>query len=165
MSRTGRDEAKKFLVDGMLGSLARKLRILGFDTIYDKESSDPTLISKALSGKRVLVTSDILLHRQAMRQRVECILVKSRDDKGRLYEIFTKAGFYHSNIEGKPSRCSVCNGELIVTSTKTSDGRQVYACYTCGKTYWKGSHWYKLEKLFQELNLMLRKDQQTRFAE
>ena len=32
-------EDPMFLVDGMLGSLARKLRILGFDTLYDSKST------------------------------------------------------------------------------------------------------------------------------
>ncbi|MFQ6135141.1 MAG: Mut7-C RNAse domain-containing protein, partial [Nitrososphaerales archaeon] len=34
----------KFVVDGMLGSLARKLRIFGYDTVYDAKIGDKEIL-------------------------------------------------------------------------------------------------------------------------
>ena len=47
MSEIPNKEQPRFLVDGMLGSLARKLRILGFDTVYDPKSEDDELRTSA----------------------------------------------------------------------------------------------------------------------
>jgi len=44
-------ENPKFLVDGMLGKLARKLRIFGFDTTYLSNTDDDNLIKLELKPK------------------------------------------------------------------------------------------------------------------
>jgi uncharacterized protein len=143
-----------FLLDGMLGSLTRKLRILGFDTLYDPKSDDAHLLRLAIDMKRCLVTSDIALYVIARRAKVDSILITSRTEKGRLFEIFSKIGV--SKIDNsKPPRCSVCNGKLEV-SGNDEQGRLIFKCSDCGKEYWKGSHWKKLSSLFHEVDLMLR---------
>ncbi|MGI0081019.1 MAG: Mut7-C RNAse domain-containing protein, partial [Nitrososphaerales archaeon] len=68
----------KFLVDGMLGSLSTKLRILGFDTLYDKESSDLQLLEIAKESGRILLTSDHELLLRGKRSQVICIVVYQR---------------------------------------------------------------------------------------
>ena len=142
-----------FLVDGMLGSLARKLRILGFDTLYDSKSNDQELLKMAIETKRCLVTSDVDLWLIA-RRRVDSILIGSRSERGRLFEVLAKIG--ESEIdETKIPRCSVCNGHLEDSGRQDKD-RIIYICPSCGKHYWKGSHWKKLSMLFREVNLMLR---------
>ncbi|MGI0047755.1 MAG: Mut7-C RNAse domain-containing protein, partial [Nitrosotalea sp.] len=47
-----------FVVDAMLGNLARKLRILGYDSKYDSSIEDSILLNLAEGQKRVLVTKD-----------------------------------------------------------------------------------------------------------
>ena len=142
-----------FLVDGMLGSLARKLRILGFDTLYDSKSNDQELLKMAKETKRCLVTSDIDLCLTARRRRVDSILISSRSDRGRLFEVLAKIG--ESAIDGtKVPRCSVCN-ELLEDLGRMNKDQTIYTCVTCGKHYWKGSHWKKLSVLFREVDLML----------
>ena len=42
----------------MLGSLARKLRIFGYDTLYFREGSDAELERVAIAEDRVIVTAD-----------------------------------------------------------------------------------------------------------
>jgi len=144
----------KFLVDGMLGSIARKLRILGFDTIYDSESNDRQLLAMARETGRYLVTSDHELFISSKRLKVASILVTSRSEKSRLFEIFSKTK--STGIPKFPlaSRCSVCNGELF-ESRMREDQMQIYTCKNCGKDFWHGSHWKKLTVLFSEVQKML----------
>ena len=47
-----------FFADAMLGRLARWLRMLGYDTAYEKVISDGSLISRAVTEQRWLLTRD-----------------------------------------------------------------------------------------------------------
>ena len=142
------------LLDGMLGSLTRKLRILGFDTLYDPKSEDAQLLQTAKDTKRYLATSDIALFIIARRANVDSILITSRSEKGRLFEVLSKIG--ESRIDSsKPPRCSICDGKLEVSGSDQY-GRSLYKCLECGREYWKGTHWKKLDSLFREVDVMLR---------
>ncbi len=148
------NHSPKFLVDGMLGSLATKLRILGFDTKYDKDSNDHDLILKAPEEERVLVTSDKELYLHAKQQHVKAILVKGTSDEERLLELFQEAGVESLDLSNM-SRCSACNFLLVETGTKDDLGRPIFKCINCGKSYWRGSHWRKLDALFSSVNRSL----------
>ena len=152
--------APKFLIDGMLGTLAVKLRIFGFDTLYDKSSDDSQLLSHALRERRHLVTSDVELFLRTRRRisdaSAKSILITSTSDTGRMIELFAKLG-----IEGIPesfvSRCSACNGTLHpLLDRMTREGVKIYGCSSCGKEYWKGGHWRKLDKFIRDVNAALR---------
>ena len=52
----------KFLCDQMLGSLAKWLRILGFDTFYARRDlQDEDVLNIAKKENRVLITRDVEL--------------------------------------------------------------------------------------------------------
>ncbi len=141
----------KFLVDGMLGSLATKLRILGFDSIYDRNSVDAALIQIVKKDGRTLVTSDQELSLNAKRMHLSVILITKTNDRARLVELCRQAGFKKLDLTVM-SRCSNCNSNLIETYEQDKFGRKVLRCETCAKLYWKGSHWKKLDELFSEVN-------------
>jgi uncharacterized protein with PIN domain len=143
-----------FLLDSMLGSLARKLRILGFDTLYDSSSQDHALIDAACRSARILITSDFDLYGRACRSGIKSLLVKTSADEERLTEIFSKLGM-HRLPSGEKSRCSVCNGELEICPQSDRDPSPIFRCLECGKLYWKGGHWKKLDLLFSEVNRTL----------
>ena len=48
----------KLLCDHMLGSLARWLRFMGYDTAYPEVGPDRTLIERVRSEDRILLTRD-----------------------------------------------------------------------------------------------------------
>jgi uncharacterized protein len=144
-----------FLVDGMLGTTARKLRILGYDTIYDSKSSDKDLLHLAISTGRSLVTSDYQLFINARTARVNAILVRGRSEQERLFEVLSKSGVRDIPLQNLVSRCSVCNGELQVAKEKTHNETKIFSCKTCGKKYWRGGHWRKMSELFRSVNAML----------
>src|SRR3954453_2324088 len=58
----------RFLLDVHLGALARRMRLLGLDTAYDRHADDEELVQASLAQRRVLLTRDrALLHRRALR--------------------------------------------------------------------------------------------------
>ena len=52
------EQSPRFVVDGMLGSLARWLRLLGYDADYDNRRDDAELVRLARAENRVLLTRD-----------------------------------------------------------------------------------------------------------
>jgi len=146
-----------FIADGMLGTTARKLRILGYDTVYDTNSSDCELKRLARSMERTLLTNDHELFIDAKSSRVDVILVKG-DEEEKLYRVLFKSGVRGIDVDNLVSRCSICNGELSDIGEKAKNGSKVYSCLLCGKRYWRGGHWRKLILLFAEVNSMLNKE-------
>jgi uncharacterized protein with PIN domain len=144
----------------MLGSLATKLRILGFDTTYDKDSTDSELISRAKNQGRVLVTSDQELYLHAKQRHVEATLLRGSNDEARLLELFVKMNIRSLDLTKTP-RCSVCNSVLEDAKTRDDLGRSIFKCENCGKRYWRGSHWRKLDMLFSNVNRNLIANQQA----
>ncbi len=60
-----------FFADAMLGKLARWLRILGYDTAYERDVSDEELIERVGHEKRWLLTRDrYLAQRRLVRDRL-----------------------------------------------------------------------------------------------
>jgi hypothetical protein len=48
----------RFVADVHLGALARKLRLLGFDTIWERDLDDATIIAVAERERRIILTRD-----------------------------------------------------------------------------------------------------------
>ena len=143
----------RFLIDGMHGTLARKLRILGYDTWYDSESTDAQLLDNAKRTNRWLVTSDIELYLLAKKRGTQTVLIKSGSERERLFEVFSKIGLTQIT-RNREARCSLCNGQLV-ESGRLNKVLPILTCPQCGKDYWKGSHWNKMSKLFDEVNQLL----------
>ena len=51
----------RFLVDHMLGKLAKYLRMLGVDTVYFTQTDVSTLIEKAYQEKRIILSRNTKL--------------------------------------------------------------------------------------------------------
>ena len=47
-----------FILDVHLGKLAKMLRMLGFDTVYEIDYDDPEIIRRSLLEKRIIITRD-----------------------------------------------------------------------------------------------------------
>ena len=144
----------RFVADAMLGSLARKLRILGFDTHYYREGDDDGIIRLAVEEGRVILTADVPLASLAGRRGATAVLLSGRTDSARLRALTEWAAALHVLFEKGDPRCSICNGALTgvpksgvaekVPSSVASSHRIFYLCDSCGKVYWKGGHWKKL---------------------
>jgi len=146
----------RFLADSMLGSLAKWLRILGFDTVYISSADDQQLLNTALAEGRVLLTADEQLWETAAKRGIAAVLVKGRT----ITEMLASAlRGYATEMRVRPdrSRCAVCNVQLTRASresVKDSVPASVYErhrlfwrCETCGRIYWAGSHVARMRRM------------------
>jgi uncharacterized protein len=156
-----RQDRTKFAVDAMHGSLARKLRALGFDSAYYKSGSDEGMIEMATREGRLIVSSDRTLVARATSRGTPAILLTGRSDGTRLGEISEGASKLGISLKRGGSLCSLCGGELRSLSKEDVSGfvppsvesrhRLFYRCATCGQIYWHGGHWKKLRSLAKRL--------------
>jgi len=158
-------EGVKFIVDGMHGTLARKLRIYGFDTAYDPKTDDKALLELGIAEGRVLVTSDRVLHRAALQSGVKSILLTSETDEDRMVTLLRRLKIKTSILKPETSRCPLCNGMLKPIKGQSLKGRipegvlqrndVFYICASCGKVYWEGSHWHRIRTFAQGIERRL----------
>lgn len=149
----------KFIVDDMLGKLAVRLRMLGFDTSYYGDSADSMLLRKSREEDRVLLTRDTNLIKV---RGANAFFVKSKKLKDQIKEVIEK---YNLKIlsENMFSRCSVCNEPLQDLPKEKVKGKvppvvfklfkEFAYCLKCDKYYWKGTHY---EKIIEELKDFIR---------
>lgn len=136
----------RFIADVHLGSLARRLRMLGFDTLYANHWDDKTLIDIALREQRIILTRDrgLLKHKQV----THGYWVRATCPDEQLREVIRR---FHLKKSFKPfTRCMVCNGLLVAVEKGEIDSQlpkntrktfnKFYRCQHCGKIYWEGSH-------------------------
>jgi len=132
----------------MLGSLNRWLRICGFDTNYIQNAPDEELLELAKNEGRVLLTRDVTLFRKALRAGQTAFLVEGEGDAGKLASVAVRFGLF---LGVEMSRCAACGGSLrsaskeyvrdFVPSGTYSAYDEFWVCGSCGKVYWRGSHW------------------------
>ncbi len=136
----------KFYADAMLGSLARWMRVLGYDVEYERDIDDRVLVLRALSQGRIVLTRDKQLSkRRALRGRVR--FIESDQLEAQLIQVVER---YPIGEEGFLTRCLRCNtpledieseevkGEVPVFVFETE--KRFRKCGPCGKIYWPGTH-------------------------
>jgi uncharacterized protein with PIN domain len=140
-----RESPPRFVCDVMLGSLARRLRLFGYDVTYSSDASDDSLLTVSLREKRTLLTRDVSLGRLAERGAV---IISSMSLHEQLSQVFSLLG---CSCRPRPfSRCSLCNTPLAKLPPGSAEGRvpeyvrrlqKSFAyCPGCEKIYWEGSH-------------------------
>jgi len=93
----------------MLGSLARWLRILGYDTAYDNQIEDDEIIERCRQERRVALTRD---RRLAQRSRLRgCLLIEREELFEQIREVLEAIG-HDIDLNQLLSRCLECNSPL-----------------------------------------------------
>ena len=146
----------KLLCDHMLGSLARWLRFMGYDTAYPEPTSDRDLIDLARREERILLTRDKEL---AGRVR-DAVGIRSDDLDEQIREV---AAVLPLRLIDPLSRCSLCNSVLLPVSRDAieelvpvgvrSRHEEFWRCPSCHRVYWQGSHWDKMVERLNHLGL------------
>jgi len=152
-----KESSPGLIVDAMLGSLARKLRAFGFDTLYYAEGTDAGIIKISKKERRVVVTADRDLARAAEKAGASVILASGATDGRQLSSMLRYARTKGILLEPGEPVCSICNGRLLLISageaarslplSLAARHRAFYRCKDCGRFYWRGSHWKKLRRL------------------
>jgi uncharacterized protein with PIN domain len=145
----------RFLADEMLGTLARWLRMMGYDTVYARDLLDREVLGMARAEGRILLTRDRQL---AERARDGGLLVTTDVLEEQLEQVIAAFGLR----EDRPmTRCTKCNGRLETVGREAVAGRvpervlairtEFYLCPKCGQIYWKGTHWDNIERRLERL--------------
>lgn len=144
----------RFLLDVHLGTLARRMRLLGIDTAYENEDiGDAALSALSAAERRVLLSRDRGLLRR--RELWAGAYVYSDRPEEQLREVLGR----FAPVLAPWTRCSACNG-LLVEADKESVGERlehgtrrtydVFAqCTSCQRVYWRGAHHAHLEAIVE----------------
>lgn len=146
----------KFLCDQMLGTLAKWLRIYGFDTFYANSTiSDDKIIMISKKEDRCLITRDEELTFRCKKENIKVIHFKVVDLDEQINLVL------HDLVVDKDkilSRCIICNSELSDIKKESIKDKipikvfqkheEFWFCKKCDKIYWKGSHY---DKMIQKL--------------
>jgi uncharacterized protein with PIN domain len=147
---------QKFITDGMLGTLTRYLRFMGYDTtsanglLEGDPKEDTVLLAIAKQEHRLLLTKDAELSR---RGNASALLILSDDVMEQVQQLID---LHLVRRRLAMSRCSLCNTELREATTceienteyAPKDWRDLsfFWCRHCQKLYWNGSHGKQLEQ-------------------
>lgn len=137
----------RVVADVHLGTLARRLRVLGVDTRWRNDAADGQLAATAAAEDRVLLTRDrgLLMRRQV----VHGVLLRSDDPDEQLAEVVDRLGLAGGVAPG--TRCPRCNGALervpatavadrLEPGTRAAGHTHVGRCRDCARLYWAGAH-------------------------
>lgn len=150
----------------MLGNLARRLRVLGYDSKYESSIEDSDLIRMADKQRRIIVTKDENLSKNAEKIGITTVLIRGNDEIEQIVQVATKINISNFAIDSNSSKCVDCNGKIesidkIRIMDKVPPGiyerqEKFWICRDCKKLYWEGTHFEKLQEFVQKLNQRLR---------
>lgn len=154
--REGGSPDTRFMVDVMLGRLARWLRIIGFDAAYIDGIEDSDLVRISIDEGRILLTRDRALPSEWWIDNY--ILVESVRPMEQLRQIVRQ--FDLPWRERLFTRCTVCNEPLHTVDAEKVIGRvpervlenssRFASCRMCGRIYWEGSHVERMREKLEE---------------
>lgn len=140
-----------FLLDVHLGTMARRMRLLGVDTAYRNDAADADLVAQAAREQRMVLTQDRgLLRRRAL---VAGAYVRGSGPDQQLADVLDR----FAPPLAPWTRCPACNGALIAVEKRDVEHllppgtRRTYSqfsrCSACGRVYWRGAHARRLSAI------------------
>jgi hypothetical protein len=145
--------APRFVLDVHLGTLARRLGVLGLDVDYATDRDDDALARIADEQDRVLLTRDRQLLMRTTVRHGYC--PRSDDPDEQVLEVVRR--FVAEDDLAPFSRCPACNDELVAVAKEevvdeigphTRATQDVFRrCPACDRVFWPGSHVDALEPL------------------
>jgi uncharacterized protein with PIN domain len=147
----------RFVVDCNLGRLARYLRLLGFDTLYQNNFSDQEVAAISQQQRRIVLTRD---RRLLLRKIItHGLFVRAEHPREQVREVLQRLDLH--GMAHPFSRCTRCNGLLEATPKEAVDHHlqpktrryydQFLQCTRCGQIYWRGGHHQRAALLIGEL--------------
>lgn len=147
----------RFVLDVHLGRLAGYLRMLGFDALYRSDYRDEELVRVSAGRGRILLTRDLgLLKHAAIRYGYA---VRATNPRRQAREVLER--FELARAAAPFTRCLRCNDPLekvakeqvVARLPETTRERydEFWQCPACGRVYWAGSHYRRMQRLVEEL--------------
>jgi len=144
----------KFLVDSMLGKLAKYLLILGFDTVYFTQTNASSLFEKAYQEKRIILSRNTKL--KHIDGFPNFVFINDDQPDKQLSEVI-KHFKIHISRDQLFTRCLACNQKLIIGNHEDVKGKvppyilgihkEFSVCPHCKKVYWEGTHLKKMKEI------------------
>ena len=142
----------------MLGTLAKWLRILGYDTVYDNRIDDDEIVQRCVREGRIALTRDVrLTERRLLRG---ALLIESTELGAQLRQVLT---YLDRDLDPARllSRCVECNAVLQSVSPETVQTlvpeyvfrtqREFKQCTFCRRVYWGGTHRDAIQRRLRKL--------------
>ncbi len=137
----------RFTADRNLGKLSKWLRILGYDTLYDRGNADGAFLRKAAEEGRIALTRRRDLARRTPPGRL--VVVRADHVRRQLGEVI-EALALEPDPGKRMTRCLRCNAPLESASREAVTGlvpayvsetcTQFRLCRLCGRIFWPGTH-------------------------
>ncbi|HLP60510.1 MAG TPA: Mut7-C RNAse domain-containing protein [Candidatus Deferrimicrobium sp.] len=158
----------RFLCDVHLWKLARRLRLLGYDTWHDPRWDDAQLAELSHAQGLILLTRDrgLLIRRKVERG----IYIHNTDPEQQVKELLQRIGL--RGPFAPFTRCLLCNGYLepVDFADEKAAGKykplvpggvlkwsdEFHYCPNCQKMFWKGSHYEKLIKKIKDYGIHIK---------
>jgi uncharacterized protein with PIN domain len=154
----------RFVVDVHLGKLARKLRLLGFDTVFNNDLTDHDIVERAVQEHRIILTRDkgIFKHKAV----THGYWVRHADPDAQVREVVKRLQLEH-NFQPF-TRCSECNERLhpvdnaLLHNRVPGETLRVFdafmECKRCKRVYWQGSHYDRICAWIEILNSNVKRE-------
>jgi uncharacterized protein with PIN domain len=146
-----------FAADRTLGKLAKWLRILGFDTVFESDYSNKWFYGN-LEPDRVLLTRIGYLRKQLASHRL--VFIKANDLVGQLVQTIDELAISFNDISPF-SRCIKCNSAIVHIAKENVFGRvpdyiwenhdNFSMCRHCERIFWAGSHVQRSQEMINKL--------------
>lgn len=142
----------------MLGSMAKWLRILGYDTKYVKNMKDEEIAKIAREEERILLTRD----KKLASKFKNSIYLENNGLKNQLRRIIKELAL---EIDDKNllTRCIICNEKIEKIDKEKVKGmvpehvyeshEEFYICPKCKRIYWIGTHFENMKKFIESIKL------------
>jgi len=147
----------RFIADAQLGGLARRLRMLGFDTLFDNHAADATIRATAAAQRRTILSRDrqLLICRDVTHG---CYVhaLKPAEQLREVVERLQLAG------AARPfTRCLCCN--VVLDPVDKADvldrlppavaiGQASFKrCPSCDRVYWPGDHFRRMKEALADV--------------
>ena len=149
------------MVDINVGRLAKWLRAMGYDTIFQKENGDNELVRIALRENRVLVTRDagIALRRVVRLGQMSVALIEKDDLRSQLKQLVQDLEL---DLSGGFSLCVCCNEPLhsidkqdvvdLLPPYVLLTQPKFFECPECRRFYWPGTHWANMKSELSQVS-------------
>ena len=142
----------RFFADDMVGRLCWWLRMIGYDTAYERQIEDGDLAARAREENRIVLTRDTSFAERY--PDVQVFYLPTDRAEVQLWMVLQEfdLDFDHAWF----SRCLVCNDQLVSVEKQKYRSRipsyvyktlnEFWYCNTCEQLFWRGTHHQNMVK-------------------
>jgi uncharacterized protein len=144
----------------MLGALARWLRVLDLDVVYDPSLDDPELVDRAVAEDRVILTRDRRLTERRLARNHLLIRSDVVDEQVRQVLADLEIQPDPKRLLGRCLRCNAATDPLpaeearaVVPPWVARTQEEYRICPVCGRIYWSGTHAQRMRSRLERMGL------------